>query len=243
MSEKDNNAKSNTPLFSLDDVEEILQKQTSTATAESEVKTQDSQAQSKTKKKEVAEGDIQIKKQRLSAVSAMDILGFSPDETPETTEEKSEKDVPKKFLPYYRMLIDLRNHVLSGLDYHTQETLHRSAKDDSGDISSYGQHMGDAGTESFDRDFALSLVSSEKEALHEIQKAIERIFDGTYGICKITGKPINKERLKAVPFTRFSVEGQEEFERTQKKTIQRGGVFVETVEDTAAFTSDDDSDE
>jgi DnaK suppressor protein len=149
----------------------------------------------------------------------------------------------KKLLPYFKQLMELREHVLNGLDFHTQDTLHRSSKDDSGDLSSYGQHLADAGTETFDRDFALSLLSSEKEALHEIEKAIERIFDGSYGICKVTGKPIAKERLKAVPFTRFSVEGQIEYERMQKRTVQRGGVFAETVEESAAFSSDDDSDE
>ncbi|HOO93265.1 MAG TPA: TraR/DksA C4-type zinc finger protein, partial [Opitutales bacterium] len=148
----------------------------------------------------------------------------------------------KKFQSYYKQLIELRKQVLNGLDLHMQDTLKRSSKDDSGDLSSYGQHLADAGTDAFDRDFALSLVSSEKEALHEIEKAIQRIFDGTYGICSITGKPISKERLKAVPFTRFSVEGQQEFERSRKRNIQRGGVFAEGVEDSAAFTDEDTED-
>ncbi len=242
---KDANSKKDQAFFSLDDVDEILKRnKTSQAVAEPPKETPTPKKVTKAEPKApVAAPTPKPQQQRLGAVSAADILGFSID-TPEIRVEKyDEEKVPKKWLSYYRQLIDLRDHVLNGLNYHTQETLHRSSKDDSGDLSSYGQHMADAGTETFDRDFALSLVSSEKEALHEIEKAIERILDGTYGVCKVTGKPIAKERLKAVPFTRFSVEGQIEFERTQKRTIQRGGAFAETVDESAAFTSEDDIDE
>ncbi len=242
---KDSNLKSSQPFFSIDEVDEILKKK-----AKEEKKQKKAVVASKPAKK-VAKAEVKTAveepkpaTQRLGAVSAADILGFNLSE-PESPPIKQydETQVPKKWLSFFRQLIELREHVTSGLDFHTKETLHRSSKDDSGDLSSYGQHMADAGTETFDRDFALSLVSSEKEALHEIEKAIERIFDGSYGICKVTGKPIAKERLKAVPFTRFSVEGQIEFERSQKKSVQRGGAFAETVEESAAFTADDEAEE
>jgi len=244
---KEANSKNQQPFFSLDDVDEILKRGTSTpqavveppADSTSTKKTAVTPAKAEPKKPQ----SQVVPKQRLGAASAMDILGFNIDAPEIPVNKYDENQVPKKWLSYFKLLIELRDHVLSGLDYHTQETLHRSSKDDSGDLSAYGQHMADAGTETFDRDFALSLVSSEKEALHEIEKAIERIFDGSYGICKVTGKPISKERLKAVPFTRFSVEGQIEFERTQKRTVQRGGAFAETVDESAAFTADEDIDE
>lgn len=242
---KDSSSKKEQNFFSLDDVEEILKRNKASQAVEkapAKKKAAPKKVAAAASKKEVAT-ETPAQSQRLSAVSAADILGFSIDEPEIKVEKYDTSRVPKKWLPYYRLLIDLRDHVLSGLDFHTAETLHRSSKDDSGDLSSYGQHMADAGTETFDRDFALSLVSSEKEALHEIEKAIERIFDGSYGVCKVTGKPIAKERLKAVPFTRFSVEGQIEFEKTQKRTVQRGGAFAETVEESAAFSSDDDSDD
>ena len=63
----------------------------------------------------------------------------------------------------------------------------------------------DAGTETFDRDVALSMVANEQDALNEIEDAIDRIFDGSFGVCQETQKPIKKNRLKAVPFTRFSL--------------------------------------
>lgn len=245
---KEANSKNQQPFFTLDDVEEILKRnktgQQSSEASERKTVTPKKQTAGapKSSATAVAEPPKPVQ-QRLGAASAADILGFSIDEPEIRIDKYDESRVPKKWLPYFRLLMELREHVVSGLDFHTKETLHRSSKDDSGDLSSYGQHLADAGTETFDRDFALSLVSSEKEALHEIEKAIERIFDGSYGICKVTGKPIAKERLKAVPFTRFSVEGQIEFERTQKRTVQRGGAFAETVEESAAFSSDDDNDE
>ena len=60
-------------------------------------------------------------------------------------------------------------------------------------------HMADAATDSFDRDLVLGLVSFEQEGLYEIDAALKRIEDGTYGICELTGKPIPWERLAAIP--------------------------------------------
>ncbi len=177
----------------------------------------------------------------LGAASILDILGFNPKEKeqPKSYTDVSDR-IPKKFLKYYHLLVELRTHVLSELDLHTEETLKRSTKDDTGNISSYSQHIADAGTDTFDRDFALSLVSSEQEALNEIEDAIQRMLSGNYGVCEITGEKITPERLDAVPFTRFSIEGQKQFEKTHKKTVQRGGVFSETsVAEATHFVEED----
>jgi RNA polymerase-binding transcription factor DksA len=112
---------------------------------------------------------------------------------------------------------------------HSEETLKRSSKDDAGDLSSYGQHMADAGTDTFDRDFALSLVSSEQEALGEIDAAIKRIKDGSYGVCEITQEPIARDRLLAVPFTRYSANAQKELERNRHRSRTQAGILGEMV--------------
>ena len=140
------------------------------------------------------------KPHHVKTASLADILGFNPakgKKAPAAMVDESE--VPEKFRRYYRLLLDLRNHVLVQLGEHTEETLLKSAKDDSGDLSGYGQHMADAGTDTFDRDFALSLVSNEQEALSEIEAAIKRIHAGTYGICVRCGEPIGVDRLRARP--------------------------------------------
>jgi RNA polymerase-binding transcription factor DksA len=73
--------------------------------------------------------------------------------------------------------------------------------------------MADSGTDNFDRDFALSLLSSDQDAIYEIEEALKRIEKNTYGICELTGKPIPKSRLEAIPWTRFTVQAQAQLER------------------------------
>ncbi len=184
------------------------------------------------------------KPHHVKPASLADILGFNPKKGKMPEVMVNEADVPDKFRRYYRLLLDLRHHVLTQLGEHTEETLLKSAKDDSGDLSGYGQHMADAGTDTFDRDFALSLVSSEQEALSEIEAAIKRVHAGTYGICESTQKPIAKERLLAVPFTRYSAEAKKQVERHSHRSIERGGLFGDgTEEEGGKMSSDDGGDE
>jgi RNA polymerase-binding transcription factor DksA len=106
---------------------------------------------------------------------------------------------------YYRILLDLRDRLhnqMSGL-----------AKESAEEINNYSLHMADSGTDNFDRDFALSLLSADQDAIYEIEEALKRIQKGTYGICEVTGKPIPKARLDAIPWTRFTVEAQMQLER------------------------------
>ncbi|MDB6114434.1 MAG: yocK [Lacunisphaera sp.] len=185
------------------------------------------------------------KPHHVKAASLADILGFNPKKGKQPTAMIDEKDVPEKYRRYYRLLLDLRHHVLTQLGEHTEETLLKSAKDDSGDLSGYGQHMADAGTDTFDRDFALSLVSNEQEALSEIEAAIKRVHAGTYGICESTQKPISKERLLAVPFTRYSTEAKKQVERHSHRSVERGGLFGDGTEEDGGgkMSSDDDGGE
>ncbi len=163
------------------------------------------------------------------AASLADILGFNPKRA-RSAESIAEKDVPEKFKRYYKLLIDLRTSLTEGIERHSEETLKRSAKDDAGDLSSYGQHMADAGTDTFDRDFALSMVANEQEALSEIDAAIKRIHGGSYGVCEVTQKAIAKDRLLAVPFTRYTAEAQKNLERNRHRSRTQAGLFGEGEE-------------
>ena len=162
--------------------------------------------------------------QSFDAASIADILGFNPVEAP-TREKHIEKEIPRKWKKYYSMLVQLRKKHSEGVSERSEEVLKRSAKEDSGDLSSYGQHLADAGSESFDRDMAFSLLSSEHEIIHEIDAAIERMKKGVYGICEYTGAPIPAERLESIPFTRYTKEGQErkELELKRAKSMQWSG--------------------
>ena len=238
--------KSTPIVFSLDDVEALVasrKKETGETGAAPEKSAQPKPPPAKKQTKSVEVPDAPTEKRVHQAASLADILGYTPGEKPKET-HLGEEDIPEKWKKYYKLLVELREHVREELDLHTTDTLKHSSRDDSGDLGSYGTHQADAGTDTFDRDFALSLVSSEQEALNEIEEAIHRIKDGTYGICEVTGKPIPKARLTAVPFTRFSVEGQAEYEKNQRRKADRnaGGLFGDSGE-APKLGSDDDDDE
>lgn len=214
-------AKTSKPIaFSLDEVREIAKTVTDKGEKSDPIKP--------TKSKTAAKIDLSIKNAKpnhVKAASLADVLGFNPRKARPV--DPHADSIPEKFRRYYKLLIELRNHLTGQLDQHTEDTLKRSSKEDSGDLSSYGQHMADAGTDTFDRDFALSLVSNEQEALSEVEAAIQRIKAGTYGVCEITQKPIAKERLLAVPFTRHSAEAQKALERNRHRSRTQAGLFGE----------------
>jgi RNA polymerase-binding transcription factor DksA len=229
--------------FSLDEVREIAKKnetQVATTTKTGTKPGAKPVANGNGKHADLAKVEKPHKPHHVKAASLADILGFSPGKKSRPVLEVDEEQVPEKFRRYYKLLIELRQHVLAQLGEHTEETLLKSSKDDSGDLSGYGQHMADAGTDTFDRDFALSLVSNEQEALAEIEAAIKRIHDGSYGICENTQKPIAKERLLAVPFTRYSAEAQKEVERHSHRARERGGLFGDGAEDGEGGKAADD---
>jgi DnaK suppressor protein len=120
-------------------------------------------------------------------------------------DHRQEAKVKPEWQKFYRNLLDLRERLLnqmSGL-----------AKESAEEMSSYSLHMADSGTDNFDRDFALSLLSADQDAIYEIEEALKRIEKGTYGTCELTGKVIPKARLDAIPWTRFTVEAQAQLER------------------------------
>lgn len=227
-----------TTAFTLEEVQRIAK----TNALEAEKNMPASEAAKAAAAKKAADlAEVQQERRVHTAASLADILGFNP--TGSNPREAEEKTVPKKHIRYYRLLIELRDHVTSEISLHTEDTLKRSSKDETGDLSSYSQHIADAGTDTFDRDFALSLVSNEQEALYEIEEALKRIKTGSYGVCELTGKPIAKDRLLAVPFARYSVESQAQMEKTKRRTVQRGGIFADANDADASAFIRDDSDE
>ena len=181
-------------------------------------------------------------RQPLAVATVFDILGLNP-VVAKTHDKLEEQDVPRKWKKYYKMLVDLRKHHSSGVEMRAEEVLKRSAKDDAGDLSSYGQHLADAGSESFERDIAYNLISNQKEILSEIDDAIKRIKNGTYGICEITGKPIPESRLLSIPYTRCTLEGQQikEAEIKRQKANQRASLYDMTDATQGEPQSDEDS--
>jgi RNA polymerase-binding transcription factor DksA len=138
---------------------------------------------------------------------------------------------------FYQNLLDLRDQLLnqmSGL-----------AKESAQELPGYSLHMADSGTDNFDRDFALSLLSADQDSVYEIEEALKRIERKTYGICELTGKTIPKTRLEAIPWTRFTVEAQAQLEKDGALKSRRLGALgsVDSVGTTDVETDDEDQPE
>ncbi len=111
-------------------------------------------------------------------------------------------------------LLALKDSLLDAMSGVAKDNLRSRAEGN--EASAHGMHQADAGSDAYDRDFALNLLSQEQDALFEIDEALKRIEKGTYGICEMSGKPIPKARLEARPFARFTVECQTEMERKNR---------------------------
>jgi len=150
---------------------------------------------------------------------------------------------PVKMTPFLKKqkqrLVELRDAYLNSIEGVASETI----RNENGDASAFGMHQADAGSDAYDRDFALSLLGKEQDALYEINEALKRIETGTYGLCEGTGVRIPEERLEAMPFARFSVTYQEKIERSQMSGRWSRPVHSLFGLDNADDAADDDKDE
>ena len=144
-------------------------------------------------------------------------------------------------------LLDLRDDLVDAMSGMTRDTI-RNAPEGS-EASGSGQHQGDAGSDAYDRDFALSVLAKEQDALYEIEQALRRIQSGSYGICEISSRKIPQARLEAIPFARLTVECQAQWEKEYGKRRFRpsnevgfsGGNYIED-EDSDSVSLDEDED-
>lgn len=225
-------AKRNTPVaFSLDEIRNLITEKSKKGVTESPLV----EASAARKAAQVAALEVEQKPRVLKSATIDDLLGGPKKKV--TPVQFDEKKVPQKFMPYFRKLIAMREHLILSVGERSEQTK-SNIKEAAGDLSSYGQHIADAGTDASDYDFALGLVSSEQEMLREVEAALGRIFDGTYGMCEVTGKIISRDRLNAVPFTRFSKEGQDQYEKTRRRTTQRIGISSGDEDDEVAMSDD-----
>ncbi|MGI9087172.1 MAG: TraR/DksA family transcriptional regulator [Chthoniobacterales bacterium] len=132
----------------------------------------------------------------------------------------------RKLDPFVRgqkdKLLQLRDAMVDSMAGVAKDNLRSRAE--GSEASAFGMHQADAGSDAYDRDFALSLLSQEQDALYEIDQALKRIELGTYGVCEMSGKPIMHARLEAIPFARFTVECQSQLEKQNKASRVRQSV-------------------
>ena len=183
----------------------------------------------KTKKKLVKKSVPAAKRKPLKPATSASILGRVSSAKPVASSRAPVKIKPQ-WMKYYQNLLNLRNRLLnqmSGL-----------AKDSAQEMASYSLHMADSGTDNFDRDFALTLLSSDQDAVFEIEEALKRIERDTFGVCELTNKNIPKTRLEVIPWTRFTVEAQAQLER-EGALRQKRIAALGSMESTSVAESDD----
>ncbi|HZE98582.1 MAG TPA: TraR/DksA C4-type zinc finger protein [Planctomycetota bacterium] len=111
----------------------------------------------------------------------------------------------KSELNEFKGLLLTRKKVLQGDVKTLEDEACKKGSDAAGDLSTLPMHMADLGTDSHEQDISLGLMENESDEIHEIQDAFDRIKDGSFGLCENCRKKIPKERLRAIPYTRFCV--------------------------------------
>src|SRR3954471_15511686 len=176
---------------------------------------------------------------KVGAATAASILGgpavsSGSSSAPKRVDKNGKAKVKAEWQKYYDTLLDLRERLLNQMN--------GLAKESAEEMASYSLHMADSGTDNFDRDFALSLLSADQDAIYEIEEALKRIEKDTYGICELTGKQIPKARLQAIPWTRFTVEAQGQLEREGALRQRRLGTLG-TVDSAGAVEVESEDEE
>jgi RNA polymerase-binding protein DksA len=127
------------------------------------------------------------------------------------------KKMNKPHLDMYKeKLINLKEEIMTKIREISEDTLMKTQRESSGDISGYSLHIADAASDNYERDFSLGLVSDERKVLLEVEEALKRVEAKTYGFCLLCEKAIGGVRLKAVPHTKYCKKCQEKLEKENK---------------------------
>ena len=150
-------------------------------------------------------------------------------------ERKSETSLmPTEIRKFKAILLAKRNEILGNMTCMEAETLHRQRSD----LSNLPIHMADVGSDNYEIENTLGLMDSERKLISEIDAALERIEDETYGICEGNNEPIPKERLRAIPWARYCVTCASLFE----KGIFVREDFIDESEDSKRFDEEQEDD-
>lgn len=112
-------------------------------------------------------------------------------------------------LEYFKnLLLEERKRVFEDLEALSAENLRQTIEASSGEGSHFSNHLGDTAAVAYEREFAMTLSERNSKYIEQIDDALLRIEDGTYGVCQVTGKIIPQERLEAVLVAKYSIEGK-----------------------------------
>lgn len=124
----------------------------------------------------------------------------------------NKKDLEK----YKKMLLKKREDVITEMKNITKDTLNKSQREASGDLSGYSFHMADQASDNYDREFSLNLASDNQKLVYAIDDALRRIKDKAYGRCLKCNKEIGRRRLRAVPYAILCIECQRKEEAKKR---------------------------
>ena len=117
-------------------------------------------------------------------------------------EKKKNEYLTQSEIEKFRALLwEKRNELLGNVSYMENDVL----REGKSDLSHVPIHMADLGTDSYEQEFTLDLMDSERKLINEIDNALARIDNGTYGICELDGQPIPKKRLEAIPWALYCI--------------------------------------
>ncbi|TFE68615.1 TraR/DksA family transcriptional regulator [Methylacidiphilum caldifontis] len=148
----------------------------------------------------------------------------------------------KEFLKVQKeRLLDLREQIIYQMEGVSSDVL--KSRPEGGESTGFGVHQADAGTDVYDRDFALSLLSQENDSLIEIDDSLKRIEDNSYGICQMCGKPIPIIRLQAIPYARFTVDCQRQLEKEKMYQLRKRWESVPQFADSEELLEEEQGEE
>ena len=168
--------------------------------------------------KKAGRGTVKKSARQAASVRTAKLPPVGPLAVAETPRKRSSR-LTKKDLDHFRELLLVKRAQLIG-DVTTlqDEALSKSRQDAAGDLSNMPIHMADLGTDNYEQEFTLGLIEGERAVLREIDEALQRIEEGTYGICAATGSPIGKARLRARPWAKYCYEYVMSLEQGQQSS-------------------------
>lgn len=117
---------------------------------------------------------------------------------------------PEDLAYFKELILKKKAKVIRNLEYLRSTIVDATTKDATGDASNYSFHMADQGTDAMEREKSFMFAARDEKYLKQLNDALARIENGTYGICRKTGKLISRERLEAVPTTTISVQAKKD---------------------------------
>ena len=181
---------------------------------------------SRSKTKKTARKTAKKTVKKVAKKTAKSSADESPAPAKTTPPKKLKSPLSRAQLNRYRkMLLEKRKALLGDMSGIAAEAF-RSGNG-SGDLSNMPTHPADIGSDNYEQEFSLGLLESERALLEEIDEALARIADRTYGICVGTGKPIDVARLNARPWSKYGIE----YARMVEQGLVRPGEPIDSDEE------------